>query len=52
MKESFSWAELTAGHLRHSGLWSRTPPSTSSLCQAGKEASTTLPPDGRGALQP
>jgi hypothetical protein len=42
----FSWAQLAAGRLPHSGPRSRTPPRSSSLHQAGKEASATLPPDG------
>jgi hypothetical protein len=43
MKAPFLWAQLTAGRLPCSGPRSRTPPRSSSLCQVGKEASTTLP---------
>jgi hypothetical protein len=66
-KALFSWLQLAAGHLPYNGPWLRTPLRSSSLHQAGKEASTTLPLDGvaqgprlpplqpqhgRGAMQP
>jgi hypothetical protein len=41
-----SWAQLMRGLLPRGGPWSRTPPRSSSLCQAGKEAFVSLPPEG------
>jgi hypothetical protein len=54
MKVLFSWVQLTAGHLHHSGPRSRIPPRSSSLCRVEKEALATLPLDGsaRGPCSP
>jgi hypothetical protein len=41
-----SWAQLVVGHLPRSGPRLRTTPRISVQHQVGKEASTTLPPDG------
>jgi hypothetical protein len=41
----FSWAQLTAGFLHHSGPQLRTPMRSSSRNQAGKDASAIVLPD-------